>query len=770
VNRRARLAAEGDGPSAAGEEPPPSNRFPLTLLRRAGFFNVGLVLLVLAFNAYYLLPELTVPAPNINDDAFHYMNVVRADQALSDGENIVDHWSPTLDLGAPRFLLYQHLPYISVVLLGRLLLQQVSLLTLFNLTRYLLMVGLPLTVFWTARQLGLSTRASAFAAAASPLLSGFFRYGFEYDSYVFRGFGVYTQLWAMHLSFISLGCLYRLVNKGTGYTLTVAACSALVLSHLLYSLMMLPTALVVLLAGLNRSNAPARIKRLGIAAVATGAITSYFWIPFFLNKQYFGASPYEDPTHFNSFGVKTIMNWLVQGELLDHGRLPILTVLLAIGILSALAARTRPALLLVVLFVVWLAFYFGNQVWGPVTDSLSIGDMILFSRFIGGVDMAAILLIGLGGEAVWKAIARLPEIARAKRLPERLRATTSKLVGRLPQRAPAALAGVVLLVLLVPAMNERRDFYQQNTEWLQQTHDALASDADAHTILASLAQQPPGRAYAGMRDNWGQNLNFGLTFNSVRFRDLFPFYGIPALSPPYQELTLNSSVQFFFNYQSAAQYDLFNVKYVIAPAAQPMPAFLTPITTTSRYILYRAPTSGYSEFAASTVPGSASSKYDLLYKNRDWLASDGPAARRFIRWDYPADSVPAPVTTPGCADGGTVNYERWQSSQLDLTVQCKQAATLVLKMTYNPNWKVEVDGQEQATFMVSPSFIGVELPAGQHFIHAEYRSQPLKTYLLIFGLLALALIGLAEWRRKQLASLGGRLATSLRGRLGRSPQ
>jgi hypothetical protein len=40
--------------------------------------------------------------------------------------------------------------------------------------------------------------------------------------------------------------------------------------------------------------------------------------------------------------------------------------------------------------------------------------------------------------------------------------------------------------------------------------------------------------------------------------------------------------------------------------------------------------------------------------------------------------------------------------------------------------------------MVSPSFIGLTLPAGEHFVTAEYRSTPLKTPLLVLGGLATA--------------------------------
>jgi hypothetical protein len=60
--------------------------------------------------------------------------------------------------------------------------------------------------------------------------------------------------------------------------------------------------------------------------------------------------------------------------------------------------------------------------------------------------------------------------------------------------------------------------------------------------------------------------------------------------------------------------------------------------------------------------------------------------------------------------------------------------------------------------MVSPSFIGMTLPAGDHFVTVEYRSTPIKTPLFFLGLIVLVAVPLA--RRdlpERLRSLRGRL-------------
>ena len=78
-------------------------------------------------------------------------------------------------------------------------------------------------------------------------------------------------------------------------------------------------------------------------------------------------------------------------------------------------------------------------------------------------------------------------------------------------------------------------------------------------------------------------------------------------------------------------------------------------------------------------------------------------------------------------------YERVQPSRLDLLVGCPDASTLVLKVTYHPNWQVEIDGVAARPFMVSPSYLGVFVPAGDHFVTAEYRATPMKTPLVALG-------------------------------------
>lgn len=665
-------------------------------------------------NAVALVPEVAYPVPNVNDDAQHVAFVRRAADGWSRGENVLDLWVPEFELGVPQFLDYQHLPHVAVVLLGRLTGGSVDLRTLFDLVRYALLLGFPLTVFWSMRTMGFTSVASAIAAAASSLLSGDHRYGFEYDSYVWRGFGVFTQLFAMHLSFVALATLHRVASRGTGIVAAALACTALALSHLLYAYMLAITAIVLLLFGVTRANVAARLGRFAVVGAVSAAATSYMWVPFFMQAAYVNVTPYLDPSKYDSFGAGPILSWLVSGDLLDHGRLPVLTLLFAAGVICSLVTRARLPLLALSLFGLWLVLYFGRPTLGGLIDLLPLHDGLFLHRLVGAVDIFVILLMGIGGAWLW----------------DLLRASASR--GRL------AAIGAASLLLFVPALGERWSFYAQNAEWMRQTQAALDADADARTILAALGRQPQGRVYAGLRSNWGQTLDFGIPFNSVRFYNLLAHYELDAVAPPNQSLSLNADLLWDFNDQDLSHYRLFNVDYVIAPRAVTFPSDLRVLTTTSKYVLYSAPGRGYSEYVGIARSESASTQADLFARELAWLRGGDPARWAFTRYEYrttaPAD-LPVPISD---CPTGRVAYERVQPARFEVLARCDAASAMVIKVTYHPNWRVTVDGTETPTFMASPSYIAFALPAGEHFIVAEYRSTPIKAPLLGLGAFVLA--------------------------------
>ena len=120
----------------------------------------------------------------------------------------------------------------------------------------MLLVALPLSVFVSMRWFGFSVVAAAIAAAASTLLSGDFRYGFDYDSYIWRGFGMTTQLFAMHLSFLTVAAAYRAIHRGKGVWIAALLLGLLVLTHLIYAYMSAMAIAIIMIWGLVAKQRP----------------------------------------------------------------------------------------------------------------------------------------------------------------------------------------------------------------------------------------------------------------------------------------------------------------------------------------------------------------------------------------------------------------------------------------------------------------------------------------------------------------------------------
>ncbi|HEY8786309.1 MAG TPA: 6-pyruvoyl-tetrahydropterin synthase-related protein [Candidatus Limnocylindria bacterium] len=721
------------------------------------------------FTAIALLPELTVAVPSNNDDATHFLLIQRASEALANGENVLDHWVPQLELGFPWFIYYQPLPALVVVLLHRALFGLVDLLTVFNAVRYVLLVGLPITVFWSLRRMGVAAAGAAMAAAASPLLSGDFRYGFDYDSYIWRGFGMFTQLAAMHLSFVTVAVAWSSLRsrKRSELMWLAVALAALVLTHLIYAYMMALTLGVLALVGAeSRADIVRRVLRLGSAGIPAAVLSAWLWLPFIAQPAFLGASPYLQAEKYDSYGAPAILGWLVTGDLMDHGRLPVITALVALGVVAAAFLRRTPlARTTLVLFVVWLVLYFGRPTLDGLVSLFPMHDGLLLHRFIGSFELFAIVLIGIG--AAWaydRARSPLPSSIR-----NRLRLAPSL---RLSPSLRVALAGMVALLLLAPAIAERASFYASNTSWMRQTQAAIDSDVDARTILSSLRTRPPGRVFAGLRSTgYGPQMDFQLPFNSVRFSDLLVYSGVPVVAAPYSSLSLNADLIWDFAIDRPEDYQLFDVRYVVAPSGTAMPAFLQPITRTTRYVLYAAPTTGYAIYGAIVDRESFHTQRGLFAVNRPWFNGADVAALRFHRFDFPAasDGPTAAEESSGCARPA-YTYERVQPSRIDVVVGCPAASTLVFKVTYHPNWHVTVDGRDADTFMVSPSFVGVSLPAGDHFVTAEYRSTPIKAPLFalaVLVLVAMLAIPFAPRLRPRVTDFYRGISSKVRSRLAR---
>ena len=157
----------------------------------------GLLLLALTFDFYYLWPEVSQTTPQLNDSVLHGQALQGTLAALAAGRNPTDFWLSTIGLGYPLFHHYQHLAYLPPALLSLLSGGALPLSGLYSAFVYLLSGVWPLAVFWSMRRLGFERLPAALAGLVASLLATNGLLGFEFGSYIWRGSGLYTQLWGM---------------------------------------------------------------------------------------------------------------------------------------------------------------------------------------------------------------------------------------------------------------------------------------------------------------------------------------------------------------------------------------------------------------------------------------------------------------------------------------------------------------------------------------------------------------------------------------------
>ena len=128
--------------------------------------------------------------------------------------------------------------------------------------------------------------------------------GLGFASYVFQGWGVHTQLWAMLLLPPALALGYRVLREGRGYFWATLFLAVTLISHLIYGYMaFLTLGILALIQPTGSSSLKSLLEtilrrwgRFIILLLLVVVVTSYFLVPFFLNLPYLNNSVFHHPT------------------------------------------------------------------------------------------------------------------------------------------------------------------------------------------------------------------------------------------------------------------------------------------------------------------------------------------------------------------------------------------------------------------------------------------------------------------------------------------
>ena len=557
---------------------------------------LGVVLVACVFNLVILRGESS-PASNVNDSAFHLEMVRWADHQISEGKIPLDGWFPNLALGSSFFHHYQSLPYTLTAYAARITNLGDTKMYLWLL--YLMLALWPISVFLGARLLSLERWPAAGAALVSPLIVSVTGYGFEHSSYTWQGLGVYTQLWGMWLLPLVWGLTYRAVTRGGKWYAPAALVLALTIAtHLMTGyLAVLSIGVWVVLA---RRGFLRRVGRAAIVTVGGLATAAWVLVPLLADRNYSAQTAYYKGTIFDdSYGAGKILHWLFTGELFDHSRFPVFSLLVAVGFVVCVirAQRSEAARAVLGIWTLSLLLFFGRATWGvrSVVNLLPGNGDLQMHRFMEGVDLASVFLAGIGLVAV----ARLAAfgIRRLFALSDRVSFKPTFVW---------AIAGAAMLALLTPAWSEVKAYDSYGATLIRSQRQYDATDgADFGRLVLEAEKRGDGRIYSGTRADGGTNYRIGSVWAFAELEN----YDADTVGYPFRTVqSLSTDVDASFDATNLAQYQVTDMKYMILPDYEQPPVPATLIDSAGRHRLYEVNTSGY--FQVVDVMGAIAGEPD----------------------------------------------------------------------------------------------------------------------------------------------------------------
>lgn len=762
------------------------------------FIAIVLLIASIGFNCWLYRMEPTAPI-DPNDNAFQYALVKRTNDMwefasrvcpktitypLCHLSYVTDHWVPNWAQGYNLPYYYSHIPQILIVASYRLFHLPISLFTYYHYVIYLILCLFPLSVFLAFKILRYPWITAGIGALLASLISTDGLYGIDQTSFLWRGWGLSSQLFALFWLPLAIASTVRYVTiqeDDNHHVRTLATTIILLVAttsgHLGIGMMAflgvgcisLSPALYLIL-----THRPFRhvvqeiirgIRNTAVVAVPAIVLLSYWIVPTMINNRFHNISFWDPVWKFNSFGAIEVITKFVNGDLFDFGRLPLYTAFIVVGLLASTQKKqstttttdTPTAWPVAVLFVLFLLLFFGNTTWGSLLSLIPGMSEFHGHRFLVGLHLTGLFLAPLGFVSIASYLQRV-----GKRIPVHSTVKSALIViGML------LAAGSILLPHLV-------SYATYNNTLITQANSAYATAKDdANTLLTTvenLIATTPGRVYA-LRGTEGKEFRIA----STPYYMYLSTFGIPTVLWLPETWSLNSDTEQFFSEQEQSHYDLYTIRYVVAPPSKTPQPFWKTIKETPSWVLYevspsstthegyiatgRAPshvTSSkqtlinlvhlylqstypkqhvYPELVvneqATTVRSSSSLPHFAMTDLVTYQTPDGKFHNLFLEQPvYPTEQTPPPMRITKT----TVDTDMVFSTHVDVTSPCP-TCVVILKQTYHPNWHATINGKPTETLSVFPSFTAVRIESpGSYDIVFSYTPAPTKLLLWLGAL------------------------------------
>jgi hypothetical protein len=299
-------------------------------------------------------------------------------------------------------------------------------------------------------------------------------------------------------------------------------------------------------------------------------------------------------------------------------------------------------------------------------------------------------------------------------------------------------------------LNDRKQYADVNRFFIDGQHAVdTTSGADLTALIDLAKERNDGRIYAGGSGNWGAQ---------VKLYEV-PLYQLPAQHDAdsigfyLRTSSLSTNIEPYFDDTNPAQYDLFNIKYLVLPDGRQPSVPAQVVTRRGAYTLYEVATSGYLQVVDTIEPLTAD-RTDMAAVFTPYISSAAVAQQRHPLVRFGGQDVPAPSASSSQPYTGPPGDVDWTDISLDDgrftgQVQAARPAWVMLKESFHKRWTATVDGEAVEPQMLAPSFVGVPVPAGTHLVVFQYESSSAYPALFLFGALVLAALIAAPalWRR-----------------------
>jgi hypothetical protein len=692
----------------------------------------------------------TLGVAYLDDSSVQEQMVRFATGQFRSGHLPLDSWFPFLGLGSPQFLHYQSLPAMLTGVAGLLVGPDAA----FRWTLYLLLSVWPVAVYLSARLLGAGRPAAATAAAMSPFLVSTTGIGYEQNAYVWVGYGVWTQLWASLTLPLSWGFTWRAIRDGRHRFAAVALVSLTIALHFETGyLALLPLLLWPFVSGRSIVTG---VKR--AATVAGGALLAAAWVivPLIDQRPWAATNEALHGTALSGgYGAARVLGWLGSGQLLDHGRIPVVTGFAVIGLVVALARWRADAgsRALVMALAGCLLLSFGRTTFGSLVAVIPGNGDIFFRRFMMGVQLAALLLAGRGAAWcagwAWNALERL---ALRPRLPPH-EALRRRLAWRWANprmgRVRTAVALGAMIVVLAPAWLEQRSFDHRNADHIaaQRRADA-AQGAELDQLIALIQENGGGRVYAGMPSNWGADFTVGAVpvFKYLESAD------VDEVGYTLRTASLMTGPENHFDELDPSDYELFGIRYLILPSTSAPPVSADEVAVAGPYALWTTPTTGYVHVGTNGGTITAD-RTDLGARSIPLLRSGLAQSGDYLRVHFGGRQATLPPlprsSTQPAAGEVTAESDDLEHGAVSTTVTMRRPGVVVLSASFDDGWSATIDGRRQPTAMAGPALVATNVPAGTHVITFRYHGYSGYPELFVLCALTLAAFAGADAMRRR---------------------